>query len=214
MQDYILQYLTGSILNVDVILQHKIGGDKTEGDKSRIIDEQSTIRKAVYGIRNAVAKSAKSIGDGTGGDCSKIVEFKAYLTSLLIKPYIAFKAGCLWSKEQEYDPSWWEFGSSAQSEAESLCRTINLPDLESEIYKPIDEELAKCRKKDNVQKYVEQWIENEDNVNSDQSIAETKDAITGLMDRRFPWMDYLVVVYTELSGGDAHWVNYTVRRFR
>ena len=164
-------------------------------------------------MKNSVGNNARSISKSSGGDCKKILLFKSYITSVLIKPYQAFKAGCVWSSIKNFDKSWFDFWSSPESSAKSTCAVDNLPDLQSEIYKPIDDEIKECTSKSTVKSNLEAWIDNTNNVHEGQSLAETSKAIKGVMKDRFAWMDFMLLVYDPVWG-DNHWVRSTIHKFR
>ena len=139
----------------------------------------------------------------------KILLFKTYITSILLKPYEAFKAGCVWKSIKTDDK-----GLKNGSRAISICSIDNLPDLQSEIYKPIDDEIKECSSPSSVKTNLEAWIDDSNNVHSGQSLLETKMAIEGVMKDRFPWMDFMLLVYTELHGANKHWVHNNLHKFR
>ena len=179
--------------------------------KEQIIKHYSDnkIKTAVIGLKNSVGKNARSIGKSSAGACMKIVLFKTYITSILLKPYEAFKAGCVWKSIKTDDK-----GLNNSSWAKHICSIDNLPDLQSEIYKPIDDEIKECSSPSSVKTNLEAWIDNSNNVHSGQSLLETKMAIEGVMKDRFPWMDFMLLVYTELHGANKHWVRNNLHKFR
>jgi len=164
------------------------------------------IKTAVIGLKNSVGKNARSIGKSSGGDCKKIVLFKSYITSMLLKPYEAFKAGCVWNsmKTNGMNVLW----------ATSICSIDNLPDVQSEIYKPIDDEIRECRSYSSVKANLEAWIDDSNNVHSGQTFLETKMSIEGVMKDRFPWMDFMLLIYDPIHGSKRHWVDNDIHKFR
>jgi len=167
--------------------------------------ERTDIRTAINGIINSAIEYATSIERSSGGDCVAIVQFKAFITSKIVKPYLAHQAGCI---------GYCMTLNKTRHQAEQYCQVDSLPDIQTEIFEPIDLIVVQCKSKGNVIRNVEEWMESIENINSGQTFEESRQAIDNLIKNRYPWMDYLVVVYKDLWGFDNHCVGGSLTKFR
>ena len=94
--------------------------------------------------------------------------------------------------------------SNAVEDCVILAR--DLPDLEKDIYGPIDEAIRTCRSTVKVSEYVEIWVEK--NL-KDKDEEQSRDELRNYMETTFPFMTYMAVVYHPMSGGKNHWTDYT-----
>ena len=74
------------------------------------------------------------------------------------------------------------------------------------------EKLEKCRSRNFAIGFVERWIDLA--VQDGESMEQVKNNISTFLDKTFGQWKYVLVVYPPHNGGDRHYTNYDVRKFR
>ena len=74
------------------------------------------------------------------------------------------------------------------------------------------EKLEKCRSRNFAIGFVERWIDLA--VQDGESMEQVKNNISTFLTKTFGQWKYVLVVYPPHSGGDNHYTNYDIRRFR
>ena len=74
------------------------------------------------------------------------------------------------------------------------------------------EKLQKCRSRNFAIGFLDHWINLA--VQDGESMEQVKNTISTFLDKTFSQWKYVLVVYPPHNGGDNHYTNYDIRRFR
>lgn len=87
----------------------------------------------------------------------------------------------------------------------------NITELQETMFKPIDDQIEICRETQKVKGYVKKWVDkNLKGLDTKQSMRE----LHKYMDETFPFMTYVAVAYPPYYGGNNHWTNADINKFR